>query len=1031
MKRASLFLAVLPLTGCSLFDLWKEPAIDFAERACVTDAECAGLSFTLNAELEQIRAENSCVVFAPFCNTDRGRCDVSVSTRDLDGDGARARDPGEVVGDYDAEDPADPSTDCRDSPFEPHVPDCDDDSPAVTPFDNDGDGRVGLCVVGGTDCDDSNAAIYPGAENICDGWINDCDIELEEDQTRRVLAEDVDGDGYGVDDGLCNALAVGVELDCDDTEPTVHPGALEICDGVVNDCRRPDGGEYAMTEDSDGDGFAAATVSSTVCTRVATIPADCEPENASTYPGAPEICDGFFNDCLAGTGTRIEESDGDGFYPYEGICQLGPRQLGECATADFDDTLRFCLPAEQPPIADFSNPTHIAFGDLDGDGLPDIVVIDGGVLKTFYTQEDGTFEAGATDSGYAGVTGIALVPFDGDDDVDIVVTDDGSDSFRAVYNNGATVDLFTDATLSPGVEGVTSLVVEDFDKDGVLEGAFAVPGDDDVIIQEFGAATVTVEASFTGVSTIAAVDLDGDEYLDLVGATPSSSVVRRWINPAAGLGAWTAAPDLTVADGIGAIGGGDLDADGDGDIVVAASDGLLALVQEDGAFVTEVVDASFPGSESVRVVDVDRDGRAEIVAAIGDADTLAYYELEGGEWIVHDIATDLSLVTALHVGDADGDGDADLGAVATNAGIATWWRSAFAGAIDWERRAVDRAFGSADKLAVGDVDGDGALDVVGASSQEVVTWRNQSRDGSRWAESQVAPIDSIVQLLAADLDLDGASEILAVGQPDGAAEQSAIWWTREGPAGGAPSFDETIFEASAGARAVAVGDVNIDGAPDVLVATATEVILYTNGATSPPAFTRSVAQGGFTSIAGLATGDFAGDTGIDFAVAADGEIALFESTAAGFVAGPTVSGIAATGMLVSGHFGTDAREDLVFSSSMGALLVVNVSNDGLLSAVRTDPGVGAAERIRVGDLDRDGDADILGVQGDFLLWWENTEPSAPHRWVAHVADDTISVGGDVEIGDLDGDRFNDALATNLGTNRVSWYRNDGAAWWNP
>ena len=58
MKRSlslsAAFALSFVLEGCSLMDLWKEPAIDFAERACVTDAECAGLSFTLNAELEEL-----------------------------------------------------------------------------------------------------------------------------------------------------------------------------------------------------------------------------------------------------------------------------------------------------------------------------------------------------------------------------------------------------------------------------------------------------------------------------------------------------------------------------------------------------------------------------------------------------------------------------------------------------------------------------------------------------------------------------------------------------------------------------------------------------------------------------------------------------------------------------------------------------------------------------------------------------------------------------------------------------------------
>jgi hypothetical protein len=170
-------------------------------------------------------------------------------------------------------------------------------------------------VANAGDCNDGNAAINPGAAEICNAVDDNCDGHIDEGcPSVTYYYLDADNDGYGdPDDWVTESTPGFIETDgdCDDGDDQVHPGATEQCDGVDNDCDgATDEGCVTYYEDADGDVFGNPS-----STKIVNSPSpppgyvanwgDCNDNNVNVHPGVPEICTNRVDDNCDG---NVDES---------------------------------------------------------------------------------------------------------------------------------------------------------------------------------------------------------------------------------------------------------------------------------------------------------------------------------------------------------------------------------------------------------------------------------------------------------------------------------------------------------------------------------------------------------------------------------------------------------------------------------------------------------------------------------------------------------------------------------------------------
>jgi hypothetical protein len=301
----------------------------------------------------------------------------------------------------------------------------------------------------GTDCDDSDSSVNPGATELCNGHDDDCDGSVDEGDASDAATwyADADADSYGDPTSPTTACSrpsghVSDATDCDDHDDDINPGAAELCNGADDDCDGSvDESDAIDTStwyaDADGDGYGDPVRTTTACsqpTGYAGDDTDCDDGDGSIHPGAADAWyDGVDSDC---DGDDDYDRDADGYRhaSYGGTdCDDSDASTYPGAADSWYDGVDSDCAGNSDYDADADGYDHDGFGGTDCDDGDS--AINPGAADTWY---DGVDSDCAGDSDYdADLDGHDSDAYGGDDcdDTDISLSPSEPEACDGIDND--------------------------------------------------------------------------------------------------------------------------------------------------------------------------------------------------------------------------------------------------------------------------------------------------------------------------------------------------------------------------------------------------------------------------------------------------------------------------------------------------------------------------------------------------------------------------------------------------------------------
>jgi hypothetical protein len=580
-------------------------------------------------------------------------------------------------------------------------------------------------------------------------------------------------------------------------------------------------------------------------------------------------------------------------------------------------------------------------GDVDGDGLPD-VVYRGGTVQAV-TGAGGTWSL--EDRAVWNVDGFALADVTGDGRADLLVVREGEPDVR-VYLGSATgiIGASPGATPASAVYGPYGVQAADLDDDGDLD--VIVWGYDD------GGEVVSVLRNAGGGAfdppevtrlppldggyryDLLVRDLDGDGAPDLaigeLSGLAGGSTIRILRNR--GDGTWEL-PRLVPSATAQALAAVDADGDGRLDLVAASAPNAgVQLLRGDGALgfpAPEIVDAQ---AAQVALADLDGDGRADVIATDYAAGTLRTFR-SLGDRLAPPATYPMNVPQSLAIADVNGDGAPDVlvGGNAPRAGVDAGV-SLFLNRGDGTLLPEVRLGGvAALRVFAADLNGDGVPDLAVQSDDGVAALLGRG-DGAFTAPPAVTDASGEQLIGAGDVDGDGLAELVTL-----------------------------VLHGLPGTQEVRVRHLLADGALGDAAAYALPPVVYPY---QPTGLVADLDGDGLADVL-IATDDLVYQTLFD--IVATGRVLLLRGGRGGLAAATPYATASAGGGVAAGSVSGGGRRDLVVLEPRAwSVALLPARGDGSFGPPRRWALGSQIETVATGDVDGDGRDDV--VVGGMWLW---------------------------------------------------------------
>jgi hypothetical protein len=571
---------------------------------------------------------------------------------------------------------------------------------------------------------------------------------------------------------------------------------------------------------------------------------------------------------------------------------------------------------------------------------------------------------------------------DGDGNQDLVIQDgkgklllladgDGEGRFRQVRQIGK-------------VNGKTPIALADFDDDGALDIA-AVPATRRnrtlVILYNDGLGNFT-ETPVPGDvmpprrgSPLLATDFDRNGFVDLAYVTKTGwSVLYN-----DGTGPATSGAIVSTAKRAISLAAADFDEDGWLDVVTSFGRRQQALVFRGASNRRFLAGRAVPNNASLpttTIVDINDDTHQDIVSC--GTDPTSPCEVQYGTGTGHFTGTlpaspsDSvgnfvgSQIRGVAAADLDGDGAVDLVGVSRRENrVVVFFANPGSSALT---RVALPGGGRPRVVEVGDMNGDGRPDLVVANelSKDVSIFPNVSKRQFGAAITVALPPTGVPTALALG-DVNGDGRLDAVVTHNGTLAPNVVLLLNAG----AWTFTRSTLQAGLGTRAVKLGDLNEDGILDIVVANSSDDTVSLLLST-PGGYARTDMGSGGLQASAIAIVDMNKDGHLDLVIVNKrmvinnkvGSVAVFlNDGAGGFPEPPSVHvrGRGVPSAVCAGDFDGDGVADVAVSGgSTNDILVLRGFGDGTWrSDERTFPTVRGARSLACVDVDGDGKTDVV------------------------------------------------------------------------